>query len=367
MHPNDRLLLRPLNSMNKPKINDNASFLRRTEYIGGATKKGRDAFAIPAKRPIQKQATIASLPDNLDKDSPEYILKSVLRSFEITAANLSNPARIRHPTKRNLKLVSSHPILPDFLAMTDTGGYFHVKFATNPVQPSSVYDIRLGSAVLTPTSSKSREDAHAKALEQHQRNPALYPHPGPYQDYQFYVPETIEDAKGFKRKCDVNDVDAKDNEDIYTSENVNGKKHFRFKRHRVYETAVESSTGEGGRWNTELAVAINDGKDGKHQKAAYIYPIIHKAVIRPQRSKNIDKHRFGDDDDDEDRMAASVMEVRVVSEQEADQSFTSRKRYAEDPTWDGQTEAAGDGDENVESNDTLNGHDEEQDAEAEDE
>lgn len=361
-HPSDRVLLRTLVSITKPKVVDaGSSFLRRTEYIGNSSSKKGDAFsrAAPPRRD-KKSDSVAPLPDNLDKESPEYILKSVMRSFEVTAANLANPARIRHPSRRNVKLVSSHPILPDLNAMTDAGGYLCIKFQTNPVQPSNVYDIRLDSALLKAATSEARRAAHERAEAAHLRDPAHNPAPDPMEDYEYYVPEDISTARGFKRKVDVNDMDAKSNDDLYTWTNSEGRKSFRFKRHRTYETqSLQHVASIGEAWNTEVALALNDGKDGRHQKAVYMYPVIHKSVIRPQRSKNIDKHRFGDAGD-EDENIANWLHVGVESE---GLDIWKRERYGEFPNGFDEDEQMVDSNGHAEQN----GLDADMDAEAESE
>lgn len=356
-HPSDRLLLRTLASITKPKVIDaGSSFLRRTEYIGNSSKKG-DAFsrAAPPRRD-QKRDVVAPLPATHDKENPEYILKSVKRSFEVAAANLANPARIRHPTRRNLKLVSSHPILPDLNALTDAGGYLEIKFSNNPVPPSNVYDIRLDSAILKTATTDAARAQHERADAAHQRDPVHNPAPGPIDCYDYFLPEDIPTVRGFKRKVDVSDTDAKNNDDLYTWTNSDGRKCFRFKRHRTYETQkVEYISSIADAWNTEVALALNDGKDGRHQKAVYMYPVIHKSVIRPQRSKNIDKHRFGDMIEEEES-GPNWLEVGV---QEEGEDTHLRKKYAEKPN--------GDFSDDEQMSEAANGHDADMDAEAESE
>lgn len=285
-----------------------------------------------------------------------------MRSFEVAAANLANPARIRHPTRRNLKLVSSHPILPDLNGLTDGGGYLEIKFSNNPVPPSNVYDIRLDSAILKNATSDAARANFDRAEAAHERDPAHNPVPDPVDCYDYYLPEDMSTVRGFKRKVDVNDMDARSNDELYTWSNSDGRKSFRFKRHRTYETQkVDYVTHIGAAWNTEVALALNDGKDGRHQKAVYMYPVIHKSVIRPQRSKNIDKHRFGDHGD-EDENAPNWLHVGVGEEGE---ETYRRKKFAEHPNGDfSEDEAMGEAGANGPAED---GHDADMDAEAESE
>jgi RNA polymerase II-associated factor 1 len=363
-HPHDRALLRPLNSIGKPKVTDTgSSFLRRTEYISNAPKARHDDIA---PKPIVKRPRptdrFTPLPRDMDKESPEYILKAVLRSFEFTAANLANPLRLRHPSKRNVKLVSSHPLIPDFEAMNDPGGYVSVKFQNNPVPPSSTYDVRLETGILRPlTGSDARNEAHAAALSLHERHPDRHLHPGPQQDYEFFLAETASDSGKFKRKCDVLDLDSRDNDELYTSTNSSGARCFRFKRVRAYETAQETQLQGEDRWNREVAIAVNDGSDGVHQKAAYVYPLLLRTTIRPQRSKNIDRLKWGGEEEE-------MVDFLDLSVREPDDGERrARRMWGEHPNgWeDAEEEEEPQG--NGHGNGTQNEHDEDQDAEAESE
>ncbi|KFY75196.1 hypothetical protein V499_04820 [Pseudogymnoascus sp. VKM F-103] len=334
-HPHDRALLRPLNSIGKPKVVDSgSSFLRRTEYI--SSTKGRMDEHTPQK-PVVKRAKPADrfqpLPKDLDKEDPEYILAAVQRSFEIAAANVANPLRLRHPSKRNVKLVSSHPMVPDLDAFNDAGGYITIKFQNNPVPPSTTYDKRLESGMLRPfVSSEAANAAHEKAVAAHEHDPSRNPHPGPNQDYEFFLPETTVDAVKFKRKSDVYDADAKNDDGLYTYTNQSGDKCFRFKRIRAYETSEEVQIQGVDRWNSEVVIAVNDGKDGVHQRAAYVYPLVLRTKIRPQRSKNIDRQRFGGEAEEEDMVDFLDVMVREPDESEV----ASRKKWAEFPNGDGE-------------------------------
>ncbi|KFY97419.1 hypothetical protein V500_02073 [Pseudogymnoascus sp. VKM F-4518 (FW-2643)] len=335
-HPHDRALLRPLNSIGKPKVVDSgSSFLRRTEYISSTAKARLDDHT--PQKPVIKRAKPADrfqpLPKDLDKESPEYILAAVQRSFEIAAANVANPLRLRHPSKRNVKLVSSHPMIPDLDAFNDAGGYITIKFQNNPVPPSTTYDTRLESGMLRPfVSSEAAAAAHEKAVAAHEHDPSRNPHPGPKQDYEFFLPETTVDAMKFKRKSDVYDSDAKNDDGLYTYTNQSGDKCFRFKRIRAYETSEEVQIQGADRWNSEVVIAVNDGKDGVHQRAAYVYPLVLRTKIRPQRSKNIDRQRFGGEAEEEDMVDFLDVMVREPDEGEA----AARRKWAEFPNGDGE-------------------------------
>lgn len=212
----------------------------------------------------------------------------MLKGFQTAAANVKDRTRVRHPTKRNVKLVDAFPLLPDLDAFPDAGGYVTIKFLTNPVAPSSTYDIRLENSLLQPVPASEEEEARRQeAKELHERDPERYPAPEEGMDYEFFLPETTQEALKFKRKLDVFDED-KDDDDLYTHKNGAGEPCFRFKRVRAYESAHQSGAADT-KYDEDVVIAIHDGSDGLHQKAAYYYPLLQKTSIRPQRTKNITK------------------------------------------------------------------------------
>ncbi|KAF4630037.1 hypothetical protein G7Y89_g8105 [Cudoniella acicularis] len=309
-HPHDRALLRPLSTLGKPKFSDSGvSFLRRTEYISSYTSKSRfesttsksliDNVGNRKKRPVQ----------SIDKESPEYIKTQVESSFTIAAQNLKNRNQVRHPTKRNLQLVDAYPLLPDLDAFPDAGGYVTIKFLTNPVPPSSTYDIRVENSLLNPVqASEEEEQARQIAREAYEEDPERNPPPDDTIEYEFFMTETPSAAKSFKRKFDVLDPEHEDDE-LYTDKNGAGAGCFKFKRIRAYESA--SQTGNViNKYDNEVVIALHDGKDGLHQKGAYYYPIVQQTSIRPQRKKNIDK-KMGRGVYNEEEQATDFMEMRV--------------------------------------------------------
>lgn len=308
-------------SLGKPKTADSGvSFLRRTEYISSHTSKSR--FESTTSKTLihnvggrgtgKKQIT------NIDKESPEYIKQQVERSFQITALNLKEPNRIRHPTKRNVKLIESFPLIPDLSAFPDAGGYVSIKFQTNPVPPSNVYDIRLGSGVLRPLHpSDEKIKAREDAIAAHQRDPERNPFPEHEQDYEFFLLDTPKDTLNFKRKYDLLNPE-RDDEGLYTHINQDMTHCFRFKRIRAYETAATAGSQET-KYDEEIVIAVNGGKDGIHQRAAYFYPLVQRSTIRPQRKKNIDRQRWGLPDleiEDPDSLDMLDITVRDPTEQE---------------------------------------------------
>ncbi len=326
VHPHDRALLRPLASLGKPKSSDSGvSFLRRTEYISSHTSKSRFDSTTSRSLVTNTASRVKKLPINVDKESPEYIKQQVEKSFQIAALNLKDPSRVKHPYKRNVKLIESFPVIPNLQpnAFPDAGGYVSIKFQTNPVPPSNVYDIRLESGVLRPLHPSDEKVAlREAALLAYERDPERNPYPEIEQDYEFFLMDSVTDAKNFKRKYDVMNPN-RDDDGLYTHTNEANRKCFRFKRIRAYETAASSGTQET-KYDEEIVIAINDGSDGIHQRGAYYYPLVQRSTIRPQRKKNIDRQRYGlIDQADENENTVDILDVSIrdpTHEEEAERN-----------------------------------------------
>lgn len=265
---------------------------------------------------------------NIDKQSPEYIKSQVEKSFQIAASNLKEGNSIRHPTNRNLKLQASYPLIPDLEAFPDAGGYITIKFLTNPVPPSSTYDVRLENSVLRPIPPTEEEHlAKLAAREAHELDPERNPPPDETIEYEFFLTETPEEALRFKRKFDVLDTE-NDDEELYTGISGTGEGCFRFKRVRPYESASQIGSVLD-KYDDEVMIALHDGSDGLHQKAAYYYPIVQRTAIRPQRTKNIHKHRLGYTGLDADGTATDFVDMRV--EGPTDEMVGARNVYKDHP------------------------------------
>lgn len=229
---------------------------------------------------------------DVDRESPAYVKSQVEKSFQIAASNVNNPTQVRHPTNRTLKVVSANSLLPDLDAFPDAGGYITVKFLTNPVPPSTTYDIRLENSLLRPVPPTDEEQAALEAAkEAHERDPEGYPPPNNTIEYEFFLTETPEEALSFKRKFDMLDPE-KDDEELYSRKTNAGDGCFRFKRIRAYESATHSGSILD-KYDEEVLIAVHDGSDGLRQKGAYYYPIVQRTSIRPQRAKNINKQKLG--------------------------------------------------------------------------
>jgi RNA polymerase II-associated factor 1 len=328
-HPHDRALLRPLSTLGKPKFSDSGvSFLRRTEYISSYTSKSR--FDSTTSRTLvgSTGSKLRRPATNTDRESPAYIKSQIEKSFQTAASNLNQGNLARHPTNRNLKLQASYPLIPDLDCFTDAGGFITIKFLTNPVPPSSTYDIRLDSSILRPVPpTEEEQEAKDKAREAHEQDPERNPPPDDTLEYEFYLADSTESALNFKRKFDTLDPE-KDDEELYTTKDkTDGTGRFRFKRIRAYESA--SQTGSVlDKYDEEVLIAIHDGSDGLRQKAAYYYPILQRTAIRPQRAKNINKIKFGVTNEEEGK-STDYVDMRVEEPDEDTQA--GRKLFREHP------------------------------------
>ncbi|KAL5612632.1 uncharacterized protein BROUX77_002788 [Berkeleyomyces rouxiae] len=313
VHPRDRPLLRPVNSLGAPKPADVAvSFLRRTEYISATSSKRTfiDSKAGGPKRIEKRRAPVE------DDDSPAGIRRKIDKSFEFAEAYRKNPASVKHPENRNLKLVDAFPILPDLDAFPDSGAYVTIKFLTNPVPPSTHYDERLINGLLKPVeTTPSEEAAYHQALELHERDPLNYSKPPPMMNYDFFLTHSTADTKRFRAKFNPDNPN-NDDAALYSHKSDNGPC-FRFERVRGYETAKEVELNHTTKYAEELLVAFSDGKDAGSdsapapaQKAMWYYPVMQRSAIRPQRQRRLDIHR-GFTQQDEERQELDALDVRI--------------------------------------------------------
>lgn len=328
VHPRDRALLRPLASLGKPKAGDAAvSFLRRTEYISSATTSSRPSTNIflnkpgasNTKRPQKRRAS----PEH-DRASPAGIKRRIEKSFEIAAANLADPSRVKHPTKRGLKVVEAIPLLPDLEAFPDSGSYVTVKFQTNPVGTGSRYDTRLLSGIFKPIErSVAEERAYELASAAHERDPAHNPKPSNMMNYDFYLAADAETGVKFRQKFDVDNPN-RESPSLYTAPDDGGS--FRFPRVRAYETSQEKEMDHDTKYDEEVILAKREHAQDPSRRAMYYYPIMQRSTIRSQRTKNIAR-TAGITDEEE----AHVDELHVQVSEPSDELKAELAKYTQQP------------------------------------
>lgn len=333
VHPHDRLLLRPLSTLGKPKIGGgDVSFLRRTEYISSGMSRPKDnIFLKPSSGNIKRPEKRKASPEP-DKGTPAWIKRRIEKSFEVAGANLADRTRVKHPSKRNVKLVDAYPMLPDLEAFPDSGAYVTVKFQTNPVGSSDWYDTRLMSGIFKPIERSAAEEANYEAaFAAYERDPANTPKPSNMMNYDFFLAADAETGEKFRQRFDVDNPDH-DNDSLYTISENGGS--FRFPRVRAYETAQEKEMDHDNKYDEEVILAYRDdeteqrGKaDDSTQKALYYYPVMQRSTIRSQRTKNIAR-KIGIPTDEEE---THVDELHVQVEDPSENLKSELSRFKHQP------------------------------------
>ncbi|PNY27894.1 RNA polymerase II-associated protein 1-like protein [Tolypocladium capitatum] len=321
LHPHDRPLLRPIAALGKLKVAEaNVSFLRRTEYISSSTTKRPESgnarvLLAKARKPPRPAPDAAA-------DSPQAVKRKIDRGFEVAELDLKDAKRVRHPSKKHLKLVEAVPLLPDLDSFPDSGAYVTIKFLTNPVTGKTEYDDRLLSGLFRPLDRTAKEEAmYEAALEAHDRDPLNNPKPPNLMNYDFYLPRNHDVHRDFRRSFDVDDPGHDDSDGTA----------FQFNRVRAYETAQETELDHPTKYEDEIILAYNDDDQYPKQKAIYYYPVMQKSAIRPQRTKNIARtiglSQEGDD------MIIHQLDISVLDPTE--ELLDAMKRYKEKPLgWD---------------------------------
>ena len=322
VHPRDKNLLRPLSELGKPKYAPGGySFLRRTEYISSEQSRPR-LDPGPSKVPSKSTPKFRK-PTDTAKDEPINVLRAVVKGFDIAnpddayagpdtkdniRGNVPSPAELeawktpRHPTKPELKLVDSYPIMPDLDALTDSLSYMVAKFTANPTQSTDVRDIRMDAGLLQPLDLAPDVEAEWKAkLAAYEADSLHNPNPGgPPYSYSLFLPADEATANNMLMKLDVDNPE-KDDPALCIRKDKSGLGTHRLNNIRTYETGRQ--TGTSAHPFREVALALHDpefeermkaaGINGIHptagrlKKAAYYYPVVQKTQLKPRRNKNL--------------------------------------------------------------------------------
>ncbi|CAK7565334.1 MAG: hypothetical protein SEPTF4163_003249 [Sporothrix epigloea] len=325
IHPHDRALLKPLSSLGKPRASDAAvSFLRRTEYISSVASKGGSAGRSPFRTDTNKnrRPEKRSSPEP-DAGTPAYVKRKIEQSFATaqTAAR-DRYSRVRHPTKKNLRLTGAYPLIPDLGAFPDSGAYVTMKFSNNPVVAGSgVYDSRLLSGIFKPIEMSEEERlALEVATKAYERDPRRNVRPQNRIRYEFYLPDKVASGDAFRSTFSETEGSRK-RED----EDDQEKERFSFNRVRVYESIEEKEFTHATKYAEEILLAFTEdigqsapdmvGGTADGTRAALYYPVMQRTVLRSQRQKQI--ARLGNEMDDEngdgsdrpvDRMLVAVQD-----------------------------------------------------------
>lgn len=274
--------------------------------------------------PAQRAAPAAA-------DSPQVIKRKIDQSFDTAEQDLKDPKRIKHPSKKHLKLVDATPLLPDLDAFPDSGAYVTIKFLTNPIPGTgSKYDSRLASSVFRPLDKTQEEEAaYEAALAAYEQDSINNQKPQNMMNYDFYLGEGADVGRNFRRKFDAADPEH-DDDALYTDQSSGC---FQYKRVRAYETAQETELDHSTKYEDEVIMAFNDDENYPLQKAMYYYPVMQKSTIRPQRTKNIARTAGMYDEEQ------IVDQLEVTVEDPTEEMRDAMKRYKETPLgWDQEPE-----------------------------
>ena len=214
---------------------------------------------------------------------------SNIRGAAITDPEIKAWSNVKHPSKPELSLLDSYPVLPDLEALPPTSWYMVMKFITNPVAAGDSYDERLDAAILRPKDDKHAFALYNQKLEEWKAESGK-PRPLPEDDYDYYLPVEATSTRAIKRKLNVNDPENGDDE-LYTDDLPDGGRAFAYSRIRTYETYTQN--GDPDRfYEDSVALALHDpetevgavlGTKQRLAKAAYFYPVMQRTALRPKR------------------------------------------------------------------------------------
>lgn len=275
---------------------------------------------------------------NVDKEDPFNILRNIVKGFDIaypqdavkgnedttsvrgaefTTEEMKAWARPVHPSKPDLQLLDSYPVLPDMDAIPQAGFYMVVKFTTNPLTTTEKYDTRFDTAMFKPIPDPDRQAIHQQ--KQEEWNPESgKPKPLLEFDYEYYLPEDESAVRGIKRKFNINDPE-NDDPELYTDEVAEGERAFKYSRLRTYETYHQTGDPDAY-YNDAVALCLHDpeldvgaapGARKRLAKGAYFYPIAQRAVLRPKRKAAFSQAATENDAPDELNVTVRELESEL--------------------------------------------------------
>jgi len=347
IHPADRALLKPLSSLGKGAGAGGAvSFLRRTEYTSSQGTQQLASSALTSARPDLKKRK-----QSTDKENPVTIIRNITKGFDIaypkdafrgedSTTNIRGQAptdaenqawqKPRHPTKPEVTLLDSYPILPDLDALPTAASYVVAKFTSNPAASQDGYDVRLDAAILMPKEDKAAMDKYNQRKAEWTEESGK-PGPMPEDDYDFFLPIEAATSRGLKRKLDPNDPD-NDDPELYTDDNSA----FRYTRLRTYETYGQTADANH-HYDDSVALALHDpdiengagsGARNRLPKGAYFYPVLQRTALRPKRIVNT----FGQASQMVEGETIDELSVKVMENDEATRETLLRLKAQLDPS-----------------------------------
>ncbi|RPB08291.1 Paf1-domain-containing protein [Morchella conica CCBAS932] len=320
--PRDRLLLRSASSLGQTALTKTGSasaisFLRRTEYI--SAEQSRSTFkgsgSTTSDRMLQASRAKRTATKDQDND-PLRILQAILKGFDVAnpetagqgtiglknlaagdkaAANAErNWKELRHPNKPQLRAVETFPLLPDFNATSDSGGYMLFKFSANPVVAGARRDARLDVGLLKPHEKPVDEEGNVDAVGQ--------------DVFDYYLPASSGVASGIKRKFAAYKDDPTSGDEAVEEEDE-----FRYEYVRSYETKSHKQHSD----ELEEAALIFHAGDEEKARGAYFYPVLTRYVLRPKRKSRFPpgmpmRHEDVEEEEEVEK-PPEVMNVKVRS------------------------------------------------------
>lgn len=265
LHPRDRVLLRDAGIGRVNKSEPGVSFLRRTEYIAERlASRGEDLQPDIAKKNTQ------------EKLDPESQLLAVEESFDKAQETLANPSLIKHPRKKNLKAVSTWPLLPD-TSMMDTK-FLGVKFS--------------GSASLTrelEALKRIQKEDYDEKLQKDSIKHALYI-PITSEDGEWVSLYQLKDRKGLDSLNEKMESLEKEQPGNLLDEEDDQAETYPFKLTKNYDMHYHRFSKP----YEELALKfVPEERGSKKRLAAYYYPVSGRVELKKHRaSANKEINRF---------------------------------------------------------------------------
>ena len=341
--------------------------MRRTEYI--SSNQGSQRFESSTSKDLLRRDNKRRRKQNLNKEDPLNILRHVVKGFDVaypqdvykgedtekkirgadvTEADAKAWARPSHPTKPDVQLLDSYPVLPDLEALPSIGSYIITKFNTNPSEINERYDNRLDVAIMRPTNPNTEK--YEDLLAAYETDLSMTKPIAQY-DYEFYMTDSRHAVRGIKRKLDLNDPDH-DSPDLYTHTDPDGTKSFKYDRIRAYETYQQAGDDDDA-YADSVALALHDpkmdvgfveGTAKRLKKGAYFYPVKQRANLRPKRKPTGQRYEEPPAIIDQLRVIARdpnalEMNRRMIAKAKLDTTITAPEPMEEDEVEESQAAA----------------------------
>jgi len=302
------LMLTPDQLKNQNSKTSNVSFLRRTQYMTSQNARANDPLMRTNAR-TSKATNKSSLSNpQFARDDKENITRYIQKGFDIAYPESVpyNPPEAKatpstdaerdawrnpvHPDNARLKPVDFYPILPDFDAYTDVGGYVSVKFDKPPLPAlHGQRDDRVDVALLSKETNEALLPAWTARKAAFDQNPKLYEDPGePPALWSYCVPE-LKDSASRIRKI-LNDADPdKDDPSLWEGLNDHDSEqriaYQRIKTYPIYKQETVNSSRFMALSLFNPATAHGNSRLKPYGKAAYYYPVEQRLRMRADRGK----------------------------------------------------------------------------------